>query len=105
MIGVFKKTERAVFAKYSKPVYRDRPQILLTASVNAPKVSRFESLSELFGDKSLVPLVKLGYLYSSSLDARIERYQPRQIKTADENLLMIKAIKAIHFRKTVVSCY
>ena len=93
MIGMFKTPERAVFAKYSKPVYQDRPQILLTTSANAPNVSRFESLSDLFGDKSLVMLVKLGYSYSGSLDALIERYQPKRIKTADENLLMIKAIK------------
>lgn len=93
MIGMFKKSERELFAKYSKPVYQDQPQILLTASANASKVSRFESLSDLFGDKSLVLLVKLGYSYSSSLDALIERYQPRRIKTTDENLLMIKAIK------------
>lgn len=93
MIGMFKKPERALFAKYSKPVYQDRSQILLTSSANAPNVSRFDSLSDLFGDKKLVMLVKLGYSYSGSLDALIERYQPTRIKTTDENLLMIKAIK------------
>lgn len=93
MIGMFKKPERELFAKYTKPVYQDQPQILLTTSANASKVSRFESLLDLFGDKSLVLLVKLGYSYSNSLDALIERYQPKRITTTDENLLMVKAIK------------
>lgn len=93
MIGIFKKPEREVFAKFTKPVYQDQAQVILTSAANAPRFSKFTSLTGLFDDKSMVLLVKLRYSYGIALDALIERYQPKIETTPDENLLMIKAIK------------
>ncbi len=93
MIGIFKKPEREVFAKFTKPVYQDQPQVILTAASNANRFAARHSVLEVFEDKSLVLLVKLAYSYGGTLDALMERYQPTRIKTADENLLMLKSIK------------
>lgn len=93
MIGMFKKPERELFAKFTKPVYQDQAQLILTAAANAERLAKFNSVSELFADKSLLLLVKLRYSYGVALDALMERYQPRVNKTADENLMMIKSIK------------
>ena len=93
MIGMFKTPEREVFAKFTHPIYRDSPQIILTAAANAPRFSKFSSVVDLLSDKTMELLVKLRYSYGKVPDALIERYQPTLQKTTDENLLMLKAIK------------
>ena len=93
MIGMFKKPEREVFAKFTNPIYKDQPQIILTVASNAQQFAKFTSVTDLFADKSMVLLVKLGYSYGIALDKLIAQFQPRARTTADENLLMIKAIK------------
>lgn len=93
MIGMFKKPEREVFAKFTKPVYQDQAQVILTSAANASRLSGLTSVVELFNDKRVVLLVKLAYSYGITLDALIARYQPTVIQTADENLLMLKSIK------------
>ena len=76
MIGIFKKPEREVFAKFTKPVYQDQPQVILTAAANAPRFSAFNSVVDVFNDKSMVLEVKLAYSYGTTLDALITRYEP-----------------------------
>lgn len=93
MIGMFKKPERERFAKYTKPVYQDKPQLILTAASNAARFSNHNSVVDVFGDKSKTLLVKLGYSYGVTLDALIEKYQPTIRKTTDENLAMLRQIK------------
>jgi polar amino acid transport system substrate-binding protein len=93
MIGMFKKPEREVFAKFTKPIYRDQTQVILTEESNARRLASVHSVEDLFNDKGIVFLAKLGYSYGAALDAMIEKHQPKIRQTADENLLMIKAIK------------
>lgn len=93
MIGMFKKPERERFAKYSKPVYQDQPQMILTSVDKANRFADHASVVDVFNDKRLVLLVKLGYSYGVSLDAMIDKYQPTLQTTADENLAMIRRIK------------
>lgn len=93
MIGMFKKPERELFAKYTKPIYQDQPQVILTAADNAGKFANHHSLGDVLGDKSLTLLTKLAYSYGASVDALLDKYQPTRITTADENLQMIRAIR------------
>jgi ABC-type amino acid transport substrate-binding protein len=93
MIGMFKKSEREVFAKFTKPIYRDQTQVILTSKSNAHRFASSNSVEGLFGDKGLVFLAKSGYSYGAALDARIEALHPVTRKTTDENLMMVKAIK------------
>jgi len=93
MIGMFKKPDREQFAKFSKPVYQDKPQIILTAAPNAERFAGMNSLVDLFNARDLVLLVRYGFSYGLTLDAMINQYQPTQSVTTDENLLMLKTIK------------
>jgi len=61
MIGMFKKPGREQFAKFSKPVYQDKPQILLTSVSNADRFAAFRSLEHAFSARGLVLLVKRGF--------------------------------------------
>lgn len=93
MIGMFWKAERAAFARYSKPIYQDQPQLILTSADQARRFEPIGTVEALFSDKSLRLLVKLGYSYGGPLDALIERLQPTRRATPDENLHMVRQIK------------
>ena len=93
MIGMFKKPEREVFAKFTKPIYRDQTQVLLIEASNEKRFASVHSIEDLFNSENLVFLAKLGYSYGAPLDALIEKIHPTIRRTADENILMIKAIK------------
>lgn len=93
MIGMFRKPEREKFAKYSKPVYQDRPQELLTTVSSATRLRGHAGITEVLQDKRLRLLVKLGYSYGATLDALIEKHQPTRQSTTDENLAMIRQIR------------
>lgn len=93
MIGMFRKPEREAFAKYSKPVYQDQPQVIVAGAAQAKRFSDLQSVVEVFNDKKLVLLTKLGYSYGVSLDALIDKYQPTRIQTTDENLQMLRSVR------------
>ena len=93
MIGMFRKPERERFAKYSKPIYQDQPQMILTSTAKAGRFSGHSSVADVLSDKGLVLLVKLGYSYGVPLDALIEKYQPTRQTTTDENLAMVRQVK------------
>ncbi len=93
MIGMFRRPEREAFAKYSKPVYQDQPQVIVAGVAQAKRFSDFQSVVDVFNDKKLVLLTKLGYSYGVPLDAMIEKYQPTRIQTTDENLQMLRSVR------------
>ncbi len=93
MIGMFWKAEREAFGRYSKSVYQDQPQLVLAAADHRQRFKAHAAIEDLFGDRSLRLLVKLGYSYGAPLDALIERLQPNRRTTPDENLQMIRQIK------------
>ncbi len=93
MIGLFKRPEREIFAKFTKPIYRDQQPVILTESANAGRIESVRSIEGLFSDPGLIRLAKLGYSYGMALDTLVEKYQPKTHFTADENLLMLKALK------------
>ena len=92
-IGWFKNEEREGFAKFTKPIYQDRPQIALTTAKNS-KVKDGETVESILGNKNLTLLVKQGYSYGKTLDALIAKLQPVQHAVAVENVLMLKIILA-----------
>lgn len=93
MIGLFKRPEREIFAKFTKPIYRDQPPVILTETANTGRIESVRSIEGLFSDPGLTRLAKLGYSYGVALDGLIEKYQPKTNTTTDENLLMLKALK------------
>lgn len=92
-IGWFKNEEREGFAKFTKPIYQDRPHIALTTARN-PKVKDNETVESVLGNKGLTLLVKQGYSYGKTLDTLIAKLQPVQHAVAVENVQMLKMILA-----------
>ena len=61
------KPEREKFAKFSTPVYQDRPQVIVMRADNSHRINH-PTLAALFADKNLKLGAKLGYSYGSFVD-------------------------------------
>ncbi|MCE4554832.1 substrate-binding periplasmic protein [Roseateles cellulosilyticus] len=66
--GFYKNAERQAFARFSLPIHRDRPQVVLAHRSVAPQIRRLRRLAQLFADASLQPGVLEGVSYGVQLD-------------------------------------
>ncbi len=92
-VGWYRTPERERFARFSRPVYRDQPNIVVfnSASVSARE---FPSLAHLLASTELILLTKKGYSCGPALDALLAAAPaPRQNVTV-ENVQMIKMLHA-----------
>jgi polar amino acid transport system substrate-binding protein len=95
LVGWFKNKEREAFARYTLPIYQDKPQIAL-ARVDNDRIPVDSTVSDLFSDPRLNLLVKDGYSYGDFLDGKIKEYDPVRTVTTDENSEMLKMVFARH---------
>lgn len=77
-IGWFKKPEREEFARYSTPIYQDKPTVVLSRNGD-DAVSRHSDINSLFSDNSITLLVKDSFSYGAFLDEHIEKMQPKKL--------------------------
>lgn len=94
--GWFKKPTRLVFAKFSLPVYRDKPQVIVIRQEDKTKFDH-EALSDIFGDTSLVLGTKLGYSYGDVIDQMIEEKSPTVTRTPQDLKGMVRMLRGGRF--------
>lgn len=90
-VGWFKTPERERFAKFSRPVYRDKPQLAV-----APKKFMLPAetpLTKLLSNPATRILVKEGFSYGA-LDPLLDKYKPTVITTSGEVVQLVQMIKA-----------
>lgn len=90
-IGWFKNPEREQFARFSKPIYRDKPLVAI-----APKkfvLPADTTLAVALATSGTRVLVKEGFSYGG-IDPLLLKYKPTLISTAGEVVQMIQMIKA-----------
>ncbi|HPW30308.1 MAG TPA: hypothetical protein PLL01_13035 [Rhodoferax sp.] len=92
LTGWFKNSERETFAKFTKAIYTDHPQVVLMTADHPHPIAPGESIDAVLRNREWVMLVKQSYSYGTELDALIERHQPRRSFTTDENVLMLKSL-------------
>lgn len=91
-IGWFKNTEREIFARFSDPIYQDRPTIIVTKTGNNI-FERHNKIAKLLQDDSVKLLVKDGFSYGKYLDEMIEQEQPTKlVVVGSSNLEMLQLI-------------
>ena len=73
--GWFKKPEREAFAKFSDPIYQDRPQVVIIRQADHADF-KAKKLTDLFDNKKLIFGVKLGYSYGTYVDQQIATLSP-----------------------------
>lgn len=92
-IGWFRRAERLAFARFTKPLYRDRPTVILTQNRNRA-VRAHETVRALMGDRDLRLLVKVNFSYGAFIDALRLFLRPPTVETIRENTGMILMIEA-----------
>ena len=92
-LGWFKNSERLAYAKFTKPIYRDRPMIALMEATNR-KAQKDLTIAEILKRRDLVLLVKQGYSYGKQLDELVARFDPPRVAVSVENLQMLRIILA-----------
>jgi len=95
LVGWFKNMEREGFAKYTLPIYQDKPQIALARADN-DKIPAVGAVIDIFSNFQLNMLVKDGYSYGDFLDGKIKEYNPVRTETTVENSEMLKMVFAGH---------
>lgn len=91
--GWFKTPERETYARYTLPVYRDRPFVAVARSDNE-LLAETEILDRVLAEQRLQVLVKEGYSYGNHIDDRMKHFAPEQVKTTAENQTILKMIEA-----------
>lgn len=91
-IGWFKNAEREKFAKFTMPLYRDMPPVLLANRDFA--VPPHETLRTLLARRDIRVLVKDRYSYGRYIDTLLADLKPHVVVTSNENTGMVAMIKA-----------
>lgn len=91
-IGWFKNPEREQFAKFTNPIYRDKPTVLLANRQFT--VSAKETLRNLLGRRDIHVLVKERFSYGPYIDGLLAELKPLTVSTTGENIQMLEMIRA-----------
>lgn len=92
-LGWFKTADREQIARYTLPIYRDNPQVVL-AKANNTAIQPGITVPELLNNRRLVLQVKVGYSYGPWLDQQIRQLQPTIDATSGESELMLQKLYA-----------
>lgn len=91
-IGWFRNADREVFARFSEPIYQDKPTVILAQRGNEA-ITRNSSLRELLRDDTVTVLVKDGFSYGKYIDGIILQEQPEALTVVgSSNLEMLQLI-------------
>jgi polar amino acid transport system substrate-binding protein len=90
-VGWFRTPEREVFAKFSRPIYRDRPTIALSRA-DRELIQSGGTLADTLSNRQLVLLKKDGYSYGTFIDRQIETCKPSTMVTSADNQGMLKML-------------
>lgn len=92
-IGWFDRPERRTFARFTNPIYRDRPTVALMLRKTAARVEE-TSLEKLLANDTLSLLVKTQFSYGARIDSWIDAYQPDTTEVTLDNVGMARMIEA-----------
>ncbi len=91
--GWFKTPEREAYARYTLPIYQDKPFVAITRTDNEYLTETETTLDQILKEWRLKILVKEGYSYGQFIDERLKVFAPRQITTTAENWNILKMIE------------
>ena len=93
-VGWFKNPERESFAKFSLPIYQNRPLVLLTKKDSRQRLTDHISLKGVFSEKSFVMGTVSTFSYGSFIDGLIEDSSPQIFEVKAKQSQTIKLISA-----------
>jgi polar amino acid transport system substrate-binding protein len=90
VVGWFKNSERLAFAKFTKPIYRDRAIVALVRNEFGAIAGR--SLDEALATPGLRVLVRGKYTYGAVIDSALKRVQPLTIASPNRHLQLVEQL-------------
>lgn len=93
MVGWFHTPDRGRVASFSRPIYRDSPQMILAKADN-PLFDGSSTLEQILSNRSPRLLVKDNHSYGSALDIMMARLVPRIVVTTTDNSSMVRMVHA-----------
>jgi polar amino acid transport system substrate-binding protein len=91
-IGWYKTAEREGFAKFTKPIYRDKPTVLVANTAFAGKQGG--KLEEIMAGKGVRVLVKENFSYGPFIDALLEKHKTVLTKSNGSATQMLQLVNA-----------
>lgn len=91
-IGWFKTAEREQFAKFSAPIYRDKPLVLLTSVKQAEKFSGLATLQDVFRNRQLKMARMTEFSYGQFVDQLLDELSPEVLFLSGEQTDLLRAI-------------
>lgn len=91
-IGWFKTSERETFARFSLPIYRDQPPVLLTTTDKAHLFGRHKTLRDVFADHSLVMAQVASFSYGEAVDRMQKEILVRSLTVSSSQKVLPKLI-------------
>lgn len=93
-IGWFRTPEREALFRFSLPLYRDKPLVLLSLRILQPFFSTYTTLEQVLADNSLTIGVISFFSYGSEVDATLAASRaPREV-VAGEQVNLVKMLAA-----------
>ncbi|XOB63235.1 hypothetical protein ACMC56_05355 [Campylobacterota bacterium DY0563] len=92
-VGWFKNIQREEFAKFSYPLYQDKPLGIISRNENK-NILKNISIDDLLKNKNLSLLTKASYSYGKFLDEKIKKYKTKNKIVYTDNKKMISMIAA-----------
>ncbi|WP_207064419.1 transporter substrate-binding domain-containing protein [Niveibacterium umoris] len=92
MIGMFRKPEREKFGRFSEPVFRDSPQILLVRVEDAAAFNRYPSIRDAMQKGTFRLLVKETYSYGPAFDQMLAERTGPTVRAYEENDQMLRML-------------
>lgn len=89
-VGWFKNSERLGYAKFTRPIYRDRSVVALVRGEFAGLAGR--SLDEALATPGLRVLVRGKYTYGDTIDKALKRVKPLTIASPHPHLLLAEQL-------------
>lgn len=90
-IGWFDRSDRRVFAQFTKPIYRDRPTVVLMNRETA-LARYYDNLERLIANDDLTILVKTQFSYGKDIDSWLTTYTPNMNAVTLDNVGMLRMI-------------
>lgn len=91
-IGWFRNPERERYARFSLPIYRDRPLVILTTKDRAANFRNHDRLQDVFGDPSLVLAQVASFSFGEAVDGLLEKTPARSLTVSSGQSVLPRLI-------------
>ena len=93
-IGWFRTPERDALARFSLPLYRDKPLVLLSLKTLQPSLAAYSTLQEVLADSTLTLGVISFFSYGPEVDAALAASRVSREVVAGEQVNLVKMLAA-----------